>query len=534
MDQNQNRQHARILQVYNIYRLTLSLTLLLSFFVGPETTRVGSHDGETFLIATGGYAIFSLLVALSMAPGAVSLHRPAFLLTLFLIDILALSLIVFSSGGVVSGLGLLLLVTIAAGAIVIRGRSSTLLPAIASIALIYTEVYLNLTREAAPPQYMQAGLLGGLLFTESLYLQYLSERMQSSAALAEQQASSIVDLEQLNYLIIQRLRTGILLLDQQERIVTGNNAARELLILDSDPSEPEKSNLPAAVSRQLQAWKEQEGHESRIIQLSSSSPELRLNFAHLNPDSPHNVLVFIEDNSAFIQRARQMKLASLGRLTASIAHEIRNPLGAIGHAAQLLKESGHLEDDDRRLADIMLSHSSRINMIIEDILTLSRQREERAEKFHLRSWLENFIEHYRETHQVDGDISLDISPEDTMVRFIPGQLTQVLDNLFNNGLRYSKQETGKENLYLSGGTDISPYPGSPVLHIIDEGPGVSPEAEEDLFEPFHTTASSGTGLGLYISRELCEANHARLSYQRTNDGHSCFSIHFSHPDRTIS
>lgn len=534
MDQSRNRQHSRILQVYNIYRLTLSLTLLLSFFVGPETTRVGDYDGTAFLITTSAYGVFSLLVALAMAPGYNSLYHPSALLSLFLIDILVLALIVYSSGGVISGLGLLLLVTIAAGAIVIRGRSSTLLPAVASIALIYTELYLNLSRESTPPQYIQAGLLGALLFATSLYLQYLSERMQSSVALAEQQASNIVDLEQLNHLIIQRLRTGIVLLDQREHIVTSNTAARELLMLPDDGGSASGARLPATVSGQLRAWKKDAAESPEPVKLTDSGPELRLNFAYLNPGSPNNVLVFIEDNSAFIQRARQMKLASLGRLTASIAHEVRNPLGAIGHATQLLKESEQLEDSDRHLADIVLSHSSRINMIIEDILSLSRQQEQRAEKFHLRPWLQDFIDNYRQAHEVDGEITLTIKPADTMVRFIPEQLTQVLNNLFNNGLRYSKQATGREILHLIGGIETQPHPDNPVLHVIDEGPGVSREAEQHLFEPFHTTASSGTGLGLYISRELCEANHARLSYKRTADGHSCFSIHFSHPDRNVS
>jgi two-component system sensor histidine kinase PilS (NtrC family) len=88
-------------------------------------------------------------------------------------------------------------------------------------------------------------------------------------------------------------------------------------------------------------------------------------------------------------------------------------------------------------------------------------------------------------------------------------------------------------LQLKGGLGRNAELSTPVLHVIDEGPGVSAEAEEHLFEPFYTTNPDGTGLGLYISKELCEANQAQLSYRRTSKGKSCFTIHFSHADRNM-
>lgn len=526
-----NRQQTRILQIYNVYRLVLALTLLLSFFLGQQTTRVGSYDGEVFLVIGGGYTVFSAMLAMALPLGFRALHFPASLLGLLIADLLALALIVYASGGVISGLALLMFVPVAAGAMLIRGRSATLLPAVASLALIYTEVYLNLSNESSQPQYVQAGLLGALLFATSIYLQYLSERMQSSADLAAQQASDITDLEQLNYLIIQRLRTGIVLLDHDEEVVTSNTAARKLLRTEDEAMTATLGQLPDPIRRRLHRWKKH-FQQPGPVKLKQTGPELRLSFAYLNRHSSSNVLVFVEDNTAFIQQAQQMKLASLGRLTASIAHELRNPLAAIGHAAQLLQESDRLADDDRRLADIALSHSQRVNMIIEDILDLSRQQGQRSERFTLQPWLEKFIDNYRRAHEIDGSITLEITPPETQVRFIPEQLTQVLNNLFENGLRYSQASTGEQRLHLSGGID--PASEAPILHIVDEGPGVPAEEQEHLFEPFHTTALEGTGLGLYISRELCEANHARLTYHPSRDGHGCFTIHFRHPERNFS
>ena len=234
-----------------------------------------------------------------------------------------------------------------------------------------------------------------------------------------------------------------------------------------------------------------------------------------------------------IQRVRQMKLASLGRLTASIAHEIRNPLGAISHASQLLEEAPALAPAEKRLVEIILNHCARVNHIIEDVLHMSRQRQEASERVNLQDWLAQFVENYRSTHQLNGAITISVTPPETELRVIISQLEQILNNLFENGLRYSAQSTGFTTLSLEGGMTGPQEFQVPFLHVIDDGPGVDPQTEEHLFEPFHTTENAGTGLGLYISKELCEANQAQLSYRRTESGKSCFSIHFPHPDRNL-
>ncbi len=245
-------------------------------------------------------------------------------------------------------------------------------------------------------------------------------------------------------------------------------------------------------------------------------------------------LVFLEDNRQIVQRVRQMKLASLGRLTASIAHEIRNPLGAISHASQLLKESGTASVDDKRMIEIILDHCNRVNMIIEDVLDVSRHDDTLAQKIVLKTWLEEFIENYKATHDQCYEIELTIEESDTRVNVISGQLEQVLNNLFDNGLRYSKQNTNRATLQVIAGLDSRDGDYQPYIHVIDDGIGITDSDEALLFEPFHTTESNGTGLGLYISKELCEANQSQLSYRKTEEGKSCFSIYFSHPERSVA
>jgi len=542
MEANQYPQNYRILKIYNVYRVGLSLILLLSFFTSQAITKPGNYDPEIFLYVTVVYFLFSFIIGFDLIFHRRYANSPQLVSSLLIVDILAITLVTYSSGGVVSGLGLLLLMIIAAGGILISGILSTFLAAVASIALIYSEVYLSFTTNNAGNQYLQAALLGVLLFLTSLYLQMVSERIRRAAALTEQQASSIVDLEQLNDLVIQRLRTGIIVVDNDNRILTKNSAAENLLSFKrlrvntaaKKSSHSSVRRLPARLEQQLNNWKQDNQIKLPAFRARKSGPQLQASFIHLNPKTESNILIFVDDNSQFLQQARQLTLASLGRLTASIAHEIRNPLGAISHATQLLKESENINDEDQRCIEIVLSHSARVNLIIEDILQMSRHQEQRPEKINLYDWLQKFVHNYSASHSVSGDISLEIRPRDTVIRVITNQLEQILTNLFENGLRYSIKATGIATLTIRGGSDVTLQTSKAFLHIIDDGPGVSARAEEHLFEPFYTTESTGTGLGLYISKELCEANQAQLLYKKTRKGKSCFSIYFSNPNRNVN
>ena len=238
--------------------------------------------------------------------------------------------------------------------------------------------------------------------------------------------------------------------------------------------------------------------------------------------------IFLEDTGEMQQQAQQLKLAALGRLSASIAHEIRNPLGAVSHAAQLLSESQNLDQGDARLTDIIHSHCQRMNSVIENVLELSRRRPPTPVRLTLSDFLDEFRTGFIESVE-DAIIEIDVEPRDTEVRVDKSQLEQALTALVENGTRYSKEAGKDPYVRLEGGMDRRTE--RPFLNVIDRGPGVPADKLDKLFEPFFTTEASGTGLGLYISRELCEANQARLNYQPQPGGGSCFRISFAHPDR---
>lgn len=522
--------------VYNIYRIVLPLILLVSS-LGPSPAPLGILDPRFFIQVCTGYAIFGVSIVF-LTPIITRILKSSHLLTgSLIIDIFTITLLTYSSGGMISGLGLLLLVTIAAGGILIRGRVSTFLAAVAALSLIYSELYLALSLDNSANQFVQTGILGAILFATSLYIQALTNRIYKAAVLADKQASDIIDLEKLNNEIIQRMRTGIVVVNAEHQIVSMNSSARSILIpilalYDAQEGHPHK--LPDALCEQLELWKVNLKRQPQPISIPNSTRQVQLNFAFLNPDSDSDVLIFLEDNRQIVQRVRQMKLASLGKLTASIAHEVRNPLGAISHASQLLKESATITDDDKRMLEIILDHCNRVNLIIEDVLDASRHDNTTADFINLDSWLLEFIENYKATHELCDEIELDISTPEIKVHVIKIQLEQVLNNLFDNGLRYSHKNTGRATLLVQAGIESKDGDKQPYLHIIDEGAGISENDEGRLFEPFHTTESSGTGLGLYISKELCEANQSQLVYGRTESGKSSFSIYFGNPDRVMT
>lgn len=522
--------------VYNIYRIVLPLVLLVTS-LGPSSTLLGDLDPTLFVQVCTAYSIFGVVVTFFLPIGTRIANSTHILTGSLIIDIFAITLLTYSSGGMISGLGLLLIVTVASGSILIRGRISTFLAAVAALSLIYSELYITLSEDNPANQFVQTGILGAILFVTSLYIQTLTNRIYKAALLADQQASDIIDLEKLNNEIIQRMRTGVVVVNAEDQIVSMNSAARSILlpIIQADSDDQEQPlELPAPLVEQLKLWKINPKRQPQPVVIPNSNRQVQLNFAFLNPESDSDVLVFLEDNRQIVQRVRQMKLASLGRLTASIAHEVRNPLGAISHASQLLRESVTVTDDDKRMIEIILDHCHRVNLIIEDVLDASRHDDTTAKLIDLEEWLQRFIDNYKATHELCDDVVLELTTAEVKANIIEGQLEQVLNNLFDNGLRYSNKKTGRATLHVQAGIDKKDGDNQPFVHIIDDGPGIDEEDESQLFEPFHTTESSGTGLGLYISKELCEANQSQLVYGKTASGKSCFSIYFSNPDRVMA
>jgi len=533
-DAETREQNLKIFQIYHLYRLALSLILALSYYFRATTSPLGSVDQALFEQLWAFYAIANtlslLLLPLQAKSGAHA--RGLIYFSTLIIDILLLTLISYTSGGVSSGLAHLLIIPVATGSILFGTRLGIFFASVGSIAAIYSESYLNFTTPAVEGYSVQAGMLGMILFATSLTLQYLGFRIRQKELINRQQAASIQSLQKINQQIIQRMKTGIVVVTDRGDILNSNDSARHLLLTPGTQDEHALKQLPAELAQQLQLWQANPDQSRPPLQVAPGSAEILASFSFLQTEKEKNILIFLEDYSQLSSRAQHLKLMSLGRLSASIAHEIRNPLGAISHACQLLNESGQIEAEDRRLLAIINTHSQRVNTIIENILQLSRPRQQPPEVFELQSWLEQYVSRFRNSYAKPIDCTLRVEQKTMSMCFNQSQLEQLLTNLCDNALRYSEKTTGLPFVQLNAYLHVQT--GCPVLDVIDQGPGVAPGYIDQLFEPFFTTENSGTGLGLFICKEICEANQARIFHCRTNDGLSCFRIQFAHPDRNIS
>lgn len=517
-------------RVYIYYRLVLS-TLLVALYFGDYSWKVaGSLHPDLYLGTSITYAVLNILSLKFLLDPNAGLNRGQRLISA-IIDLLVVILVSHASGGINSGLYSLLLISIGATSIFFTGRMPMLIAAATSIAIIGDNILLSFNHPDLKINFMACGMLGLLCFATALIVQTLAEHIRTSEIVTAKAAARAAHMLELNQLIVQRMRTGILVVADDGEIRMANEAAVQLLDLDQSAV---ALKLQDDLQSRFEHWRELPMVRPAPFKVDSSRPEIQANFASLShaPEEDNETLIFLEDTSKIAQQAQHLKLASLGRLTASIAHEIRNPLGAISHAAQLLQESEALNPADLRLAGIIHDHSRRMNKVIENVLELSRRKASKPESLPLQEWLQSFREEFSAGQNEPVEIAINVEPKDLSVSYDPSHLSQVLSNLCNNGLRYSKQATGRARItieaYLGGMNEL------PCLDVIDEGAGVDQDQQAQLFEPFYTTESTGTGLGLYISRELCEANQSRLDYVRNSAGKSCFKITFSHPGRIIT
>ncbi|MCU1763636.1 ATP-binding protein [Pseudomonas sp. 14P_8.1_Bac3] len=515
-----SKQAQRLLRLYHFYRLSVGITLVLLISSNLDNQLLTFSDDDLLRSGSWLYLVLNILLVVFLE----NIRRPAQLFTLALIDVLLLCGLFYAAGGVASAIGNLLVVSVAISNALLRGRIGLLIAAVGALGIVGLSFILSFNHHASPNDYLQVGTLGALCFAAALLVQGLIRRVEVSETLAEQRASEVMGLEALNALILQRMRTGILVLDNQRRVQLANHSALTLLGRDTLEGQPIDDCSPALVER-LQLWLNNPTLRPQSLKVAGSDLELQPSFIALDQSAHRQTLVFLEDLAQITQQAQQLKLVALGRLTAGIAHEIRNPLGAISHAAQLLQESEELNSADRRLTQIIQDHSQRMNRVIENVLQLSRRQQTVPQRLDLKPWLEQFVVESREGALDRQQIHLRIGSGDFKTLMDPNQLTQVLDNLLRNAWRHSAQAHDQAQVWLD--LFIDPDTQLPIIEVLDDGAGVAPDQQVHLFEPFFTTSAQGTGLGLYLSRELCESNQARLDF-KPRQGGGCFRITFAH------
>jgi two-component system sensor histidine kinase PilS (NtrC family) len=510
------------LMVFFLYRLTVGSLLVFLFFLGKLPSSLGNFAPSLYAASA---CLYLASIFLSAVP--LFLRRPAFSLQAQIqvfVDIALIPFIMHASGGIGSGVGVLLGLSVAAGGILIGGRCALLFAALASLAVLGEELYADWRGLFDQTRYTYAGMLGVSYFGIALLALVLAQRAERSEAIAEQRGADLANLQQLNEFIIRHLQSGILVVDERHRVRMSNESAARLFA--TPPDGQSLDSLCPYLSRHFHAWLSDPARNSATLKINGGLP-MHVRFTRLGLARPPIHMIFLEDNALHNERVQQSKLASLGRLAASIAHEIRNPLSAINHASQLLAECPVLDAKDQRLIQIILDHAARLNTVIENVLQISRRGEAKRQTIPLAPTLRKFLRDFRMQQRLGENVfRLESATEDPSVSVDPSHLKQIVENLCSNAVKYGNPHLGPIVLR------IARRHGEPCIEILDHALPIDPATAQNLFEPFFTTSSSGTGLGLYIARELAELNQAKLEYAATGDG-GCFRLYLIDAEKTV-
>lgn len=515
----------RSISFFNLYRLILGGVLLLVPNMFGEMFGLNASFQTIFFWVAAAYAVLVLLSVL-----AVALRKPRSSLQLafqICTDIAVVALLTYFGGGIQSNLGMLLLVSLALAGMIGRGRITLLFAALASIAMLLGHGYAVLTRDATVAQFLQAGILCASYFAVAWLAHTLSKYAVDSERLALRRGVDLSNMAEANRLMIQDMPDGVLVVDERGIVRQSNPGAERLLgyIFPFGGKTPlaECSPLLEAL---FAAWRQNKSLGHEVLRLPGTNHPVKVRFLPVQRGGFWGAVVVLEDLQRAQEQSQQVKLAALGRLTANIAHEVRNPLSSISYAAELLKEQDH-DTAQARLFQIILDNTKRLNRIVQDVMQVNRRDRLQAERLNLLVCTEELLENICQVEQVPRTVfSTQIDPACT-IRFDRGHFEQVLWNLCRNALRYSQRRDGSVRIRAAVYED-----GRVTLEVADDGPGVPADAVQKLFEPFFTTDSGGTGLGLYIARELCEANGAVIEYKRAPDGGACFRILFGSNNET--
>ena len=513
----------RSMSLFNLYRLTLACLSIFLVTTFGDQLSLGASNLPLFEDTSFIYFILVLISQL-----AIKLREPRFTLLLafqVITDIACMTVLSHASGGMQSGLGILLLVSLAAAGLISRGRITLLFAALASIAVLLQHSYAVLTQDAAVGQYLQVGLLSVAYFVIAWMAHTLARYATASEKLAALRGVDLANMAEANRLVIQDMPDGVLVVDELGVVRQCNPSAERMFAFSFSANRiitlHECSPL---LAEQFAAWRKSLEPRPKVLLLPGSNYLTRLRFMPVQHEEFWGAVVFIEDMQRVQAQAQQIKLAALGRLTANIAHEVRNPLSAISYATELLGEEQH-DPAQTRLLQIIQDNTARLNNIVQDVMQLNQRDRVSREVINLADKLPFFLENLQHTENiVQGVLALDIDSVCT-VNFDRGHLDQVLWNLCRNALRYCKKQEHSVKLIARRTTE-----GNVSLDVVYDGPTIASDVMQKLFEPFFTTSVGGTGLGLYIARELCEANGAVLKYVNSVSGQVCFRIVFGEQD----
>jgi len=502
-----------MLLVYNIYRfVSIGVLLGVVWLDASRHTNVLLYTGSLFI-----YFVFGLLALYICHRRILKFDQQV--LWSGTVDIIAIVLFIQAIGYLQSGLGILLNASIAVLSILAPGRLAIFFASLASCLVlgISTVEYMQyVDRDLSG--FFSTGIYGAGFFATALTSWYLASWVRSSEELAQRRSTELVSMQRLNEYIVARLHYGVIFVNPDMQVQVMNPAARLFFNINENQSPRYLQQLSLSLYGRYQQFlaRKKEGEQS--AQTTLDEPLLRVHFFSASIAAKPAVLIILDDMTTIAQQAQQLKLASLGRFSASIAHELRNPLGIIAHAVQLLGEDDQLNLEDKRLKELIINNCNRMNTVIKNVLQMSRRQQAKPEEIELVKFLKQFKADFCVIDQCDIILKLAGSRKKIIV-FDKSQLEQVLVILCENAIQHGRNVAGDVNITII----IKDEAQQMALYVCDTGAGVPEKIRNHIFDPFFSTQRTGNGMGLFIAKDLCEINQARLSLDASKHG-CCFAI----------
>ena len=505
-----------MLLIYNIYRLVNIVVLFGLFWVSTYNHRDTLFYCGALLI----YLLFGLVFLYLWYVRAIKFKQQVLLSGT--IDTIVLVLFINAIGYMQSGFGILLSAPIAMLSILVPGRLSIFFAAVASCMLLGISAFqYGYGGQKNINTFFSTGMYGAMFFATALTAWYFAHWVRISERLAKHRGRELVGMQRINEYIVGRLQYGVIYVDADRHIKLINRAARQFFNREENESTINITLREISVPldekyKQFLANRKQNGLLS--AQTILDKPHLKVHFLPTSAVIQPAVLIILDDLAVIAHQVQQLKLAALGRFSANIAHELRNPLGVVFHAVQLMSEGGSLNDEDTRLNQLVFNNCKRMETVIQNVLQVSRRQQAKPQSLELTHFLNQFKHEFCLINLCDITINIPQN-KSTSIVFDTGHLEQILVILCDNAMQHGRDEKNEVHITIS----IKHQGRRLILLLCDTGPGISPELKSKLFEPFFSTVKTGNGMGLFIAKDLCEISQARLSLKDTEHG-CCFVI----------
>lgn len=497
---------------YSAYRSIMSACLLLIFFITYQQLGTEYQYPQLYLYVLVSFiAINNLqLIILKKIKSLISQQ----LTLIFFVDVVALSLLTLAIDGPNLHLSLLFVITIFAASLLLASKKALIITLVAMISVIYQFFLGTLFQVSSLTNIGNSALLAFLFFVVYGIGQVAIKRFQILENLNFSQSIELNRLQNINRSILEQIETGYLVLDENCHVVLSNPAACELLGI---PPVYTHDKYPLYKSQpdlfELLEFDELQNGEKFQFESQQSRFHIHVHVQKLLVPHQTLTLLVLQDAQKLNQHVQQLKLAALGQLSASIAHEIRNPLAAIVQANELLIDSP--TEQQQLLSKMIHKQTGRIDRIVQDTLNMVKNKETHPVLIDLVPFIGQFIQ--EDLFDVTEKIHVHIPIKDIAIHFDEAQLRQILINLIRNAIRHNAPDSDYVEL------NIYPHENKIKIDVRDFGSGVNAKDQASLFQPFFSTEITGTGLGLYLAHSFCEANQAQLNYIEQQQG-ACFRM----------